>query len=103
MGARNLGGRRYTWNDEKRRQVKKEHSIDLADIPAVFEGPTLEIDAQEHEMDGLRLKVLGLSRQDVVVVVYTERNDTEIRLITAWYANKVEQTLYYETLFGERF
>ena len=104
MGARLVGDRRYSWDDEKRRRVKKDHGVDLSELPEVFDGPTLEIDAQEHHQDGLRLKMLGLARHIVVVVVYAENDDaTEIRLITAWPANKVEQSLYYGTFFGEEY
>jgi hypothetical protein len=104
MGDTVHKGRRYSWNDEKRRTVKKKHGIDLADIPQVFDGPTLETEAQDHEVDGLRMKILGLSQHNVVVVVYTELDDgAEYRLITAWHANRLEQSLYYETLFGEKY
>jgi uncharacterized DUF497 family protein len=104
MGAKQHGNRRFSWDDDKRRKVRKDHGIDLADLPAAFDGPTLEMETQEHHIDGLRMKILGLSRSNVAVIVYTERDDTsEVRLITAWRANKVEQSLYYQTFFGERY
>jgi uncharacterized DUF497 family protein len=104
MGAKQHGNRRFTWDDDKRRRVRKDHGIDLADLPAAFDGPTLEMEAQEHHIDGLRMKILALSRGNVTVVVYTEADDnSEVRLITAWRANKVEQSLYYQTFFGETY
>lgn len=46
--------------------------------------------------------MLGLTEQIVVVVVYTENDDaTEIRLITARWANRIEQSLYYREVVGE--
>ncbi len=46
--------------------------------------------------------MLGLANQTVVVVVYAERDDgLKIRLITAWKANRIEQSLYYSEVFGE--
>jgi len=91
-------------DDDKRRKVKRDHGIDLADLPAAFDGPTLEIEAQEHHIDGLRMKILALSHRSVAVIVYTEIDDSsEVRLITAWRANKAEQSLYYQTFFGERY
>lgn len=104
MGAKLRHGRRYTWDDNKRRQVKREHGVDLADLPQAFDGPTLEIEIQDHRLDGLRMRILALSRHTVVVIVYAERDEgREIRLITAWKANRMEQTLYYRELFGERY
>jgi len=50
------------------------------------------------------MKILALSRSTVAVIVYTEIDDgAEVRLITAWRANKVEQSLYYRTFFGETY
>lgn len=104
MGIKQHGSRRFSWDDDKRSKVRKVHGIDLADLPAAFDGPTLEKEAQEHHIDGLRMKVLALSHGNVAVIVYTEIDDrSEVRLITAWRANKVEQLLYYQTFFGERY
>jgi len=79
--------------------------LDLAALPEVFNRPTVEMEAQPHERDGVRIKMLGLmEQQSVVVVVYAENEDTtEIRLITAWPANKIEQSLYYREVFGESY
>lgn len=102
MGAKVVDGRRFSWDDIKRKEVRKDHGVDLADMPAAFSRPTLEMESQPDQQDGWRFKILGLSRQTVVVVVYTERdNGNEIRLITAWRANKLEQALYYREVFGE--
>ena len=104
MGVKQHGNRRFSWDDDKRRKVRKDHGIDLADLPAAFDGPTLEIEAQEHHIDGLRMKILALARGNVAVIVYTEIDDaSEVRLITAWRANKIEQLLYYQTFFGETY
>ncbi len=102
MGQRDFDGRRYSWDDAKRRQVKREHGIDLALLPEAFSLPTVEMEAQPHWQDGWRYKMLGLASQTVVVVIYAELdNGLEIRLITAWEANRVEQSLYYREVFGE--
>jgi uncharacterized DUF497 family protein len=102
VGHRDLDGRRYSWDDAKRSQVRQEHGIDLADLPEAFATPTIEIEVQPHWQDGWRYKMLALSNQTVVVVVYTERADgEEIRLITAWKASRGEQVLYYGEVFGE--
>jgi uncharacterized DUF497 family protein len=102
MGARVLAGRRYSWDDAKRKKVKKDHGVDLATLPEAFDQPTVEMEAQPDERDGWRYKMLGLTERIVVVVVYAENADaTEIRLITARWANKIEQSLYYREVFGE--
>jgi uncharacterized DUF497 family protein len=105
MGTRTVAGQRFSWDDTKRKKVKKDHGLDLAELPEAFGRPTVEIEAQSDEMDGLRFKMLALAeRQIVVVVVYAENEDTgDIRLITAWPANKIEQSLYYSQIFGESY
>jgi uncharacterized DUF497 family protein len=91
-------------DDAKRRQVKRGHGIDLALLPEAFSRPTVEMEAQPHWQDGLRYKMLGLADQTVVVVIYVERdNGLELRLITAWEANRVEQSLYYSEDYSEVF
>ena len=103
MGEKVLDGRRYSWDDAKRKLVRRDHGIDLASLPEVFGRPTVEIEAQSDDQDGWRFKMLGLATH-VVVVVYTARDDSsEIRLVTAWKANKVEQSLYYREVFGESY
>lgn len=104
MGTKVVKARRFSWNDAKRKEVRKEHGVDLADMAEAFGQPTVEMDSQPDHRDGWRFKMLGLSRQTVVVVVYTERdNGKEIRLITAWRANRLEQALYYREVFGENY
>jgi len=102
VGAQVVQGRRFSWNDAKRNEVRKDHGVDLADMPEAFGQPTVEMESEPDQRDGWRYKMLGLSRQTVVVVVYAERDKgNEIRLITAWRANKLEQALYYREVFGE--
>jgi len=62
------------------------------------------METQEHHIDDLRMKILALSRGNVAVIVYTESGgSSEVRLITAWRANKVEQALHHQTFFGETY
>jgi uncharacterized DUF497 family protein len=104
MGVKVVQGRRFSWDDAKRKEVRKDHGLDLADMAEAFDRPTVEMESQPDQRDGWRFKMLGLSRQIVVVVVYAERNNgAEIRLITAWRANRLEQALYYREVFGEGF
>ena len=90
MGARVVGGRRYTWDDAKGKKVKKDHGVDLATLPEAFDRPTVEIEAQPHDRDGWRFKMLGLTQRIVVVVVYAENHDD----LTS---------LYYREVFGESY
>ncbi len=103
MGERVVDGRRYSWDDAKRRLVRRNHGVDLAALPDAFGRPTIEIEVQSDPRDGWRFKILGLAAH-VVVVVYTEANEfSDIRLVTAWKANKAEQSLYYREIFGESY
>lgn len=89
---------RYEWDEAKNRSNILAHKIDFSDVPLVFNGPTL-VDLDEREDYGEdRWIGIGLLRNVVVVVVFTEPRDDTIRIVSARKANKYEQKKYEQAL-----
>lgn len=91
------GPMKWEWDEAKRLDNIRKHGIDFRDAPAVFKGPMLvrlddRVDYGEDRWVGL-----GLLGEGLVVVVYTE-NDESIRFISARKANQHERRRFEQTL-----
>lgn len=81
----------FEWNEAKNFENIRKHQIDFADVPEMFESPMLiklddRIDYGEDRWVGI-----GFLQNGVAVVVWTERQDNVIRIISARKANKYER------------
>ena len=86
---------RFTWDDKKRQTNLCDHRVDLADAVGVFFDDcaltTEDVDAEGEQ----RLVTMGRDFLDrVLLVVYTERGEDEIRLISARKASPGERKAY---------
>ena len=89
---------RYVWDAAKNRANIRDHRIDFADVPAVFNDPMLvELDEREDYGED-RWIGMGLLRSVAVVVVFTEPRHDTIRIVSARKANKHERTRYEQAL-----
>lgn len=89
---------RYVWDAAKNRANIRDHRIDFADVPAVFNGPMLvELDEREDYGED-RWIGMGLLRNIAVVVVFTEPRHDTIRIVSARKANKYERSRYEQAL-----
>lgn len=81
----------FEWDEAKNLENIRKHEIDFADIPEVFEGPMLvELD-DRFDYGEDRWLGIGFLAQGVAIVVWTERQNDVIRLISARRANRYEQ------------
>jgi uncharacterized DUF497 family protein len=60
---------------------------------AIFIGPTLEARDNRREYGEVRVQTIGRAGDDVLYVVYSDRNDVR-RIISARLANKKERRLW---------
>lgn len=60
------------------------------------DAPVLEVYDVNHSETEDRFKSIGPIRHGVVLVVWTERTDDLVRIISAWWATKTEEKLYAE-------
>lgn len=85
---------KFEWDEVKNEANIRLHGIDFEDIRQVFDGPLI-IQLDEREDYGEpRWIGTGFLIQAVVVVVYTERREDTIRIISARKANKHERAKF---------
>ena len=60
------------------------------------DAPVLEVYDVGHSETEDRFKSIGPIRRGLVLVVWTEREDDVVRIISAWWATRAEQELYAE-------
>jgi uncharacterized DUF497 family protein len=87
----------YEWDKAKRLSNIRKHGIDFVDIPEVFDGGTVIIEDTRFDYGEPRFIVIGILNGRVVVVAYTERQDT-IRIISARKATVYEQINFFKKI-----
>ena len=85
----------YGWDEQKRQINVKKHGVDFIDVPEVFDGDTVTIPDDRFDYGENRFIVIGILKNMVVVVIYTERGEN-IRIISARKATKNEQIYYFK-------
>jgi uncharacterized DUF497 family protein len=91
----------FEWDEEKNRENIRKRGIDFADAHGIFDQPMLvDIDRRE-DYGEIRYVGIGLLKNFVVVVVYTERNNDIIRIISLRRAAQHERERFKEYLRNE--
>ena len=85
---------RIVFDSQKRDIVLAERGLDFADAGTLFAGFHLtRFDAQHSDQEDRYISV-GQFGDDVVIVVWTQRDDAR-RIITMWKANDKERQSYH--------
>jgi len=84
-----------TYDASKRKRNKRKHAIDLAECDAVFDEPMLTRDDTRQAYGEQRLLSLGRLKGQVVVLVWTDREDGP-RMISCREAEPHEQEAYFK-------
>jgi uncharacterized DUF497 family protein len=88
----------FEWDDDKRRENVRKQGFDFVDAWKVFEAPMLtELDDREDYGED-RWVGIGLLEARVVVIVFTERGEDTIRVISLRKALTHERQKYEQTL-----
>jgi uncharacterized protein len=91
----------FEWDEEKNEENIRKHGFDFADAWEIFESPMrVALDAKEDYGED-RLNRIGLLGNRIVVVVFTERGEDIIRIISLRKALKHERKKFEEAL-GDR-
>ncbi len=91
----------FEWDEQKRRQNIKKHGLDFLDAPKIFEYPMLVALDEREDYGEDRYIGIGLLEGRVVVVVFTERSENNIRMISLMKALSDERTRYEQLLRDE--
>ncbi len=86
----------FEWDEKKNEINIRQHGIDFADVADIFNYPMLvELDDRKNYGEE-RWTGIGLLQNRIAVVVYTERYQSTIRIISARKANSHEHRRYQE-------
>jgi len=86
----------YSWDENKNRRNVKEHGISFEDAKRIFEGPTVERVDDRFDYGEVRIYAIGLVNGLEITVIYTDCDDDERRIISAWRAEPHERRTYWQ-------
>lgn len=86
----------FEWDDDKATSNFQKHGIHFEDARTVFRDPfAIELLDERASYSEERYILIGMSRDGVLVVIYTERHERN-RIISARRAEPNERRYYYE-------
>ena len=90
----------FEWDPEKDRLNRRLHGVSFDEAKELFtcDDDYLEIYDVGHSDDEDRFIGIGPIRAGLVLVVYTERSEEAIRIISARWATESEARLYRQTM-----
>ncbi len=89
---------RFDWDEAKNAINIRKHGIDFADVTGMFSHPMLTLLDEREDYGEVRWIGIGWIQHLVGVVVYVERHDDTIRIISARKATKSEVRRYEQRL-----
>ena len=88
----------FEWDEAKNEANVRKHGIDFADVSVVFLRPILTKLDDRTDYGEDRWITIGLLNSIIAVIVWTERQQDVIRIISARRANKYERKRYEDYL-----
>lgn len=85
----------FEWDPRKANTNRAKHGVDFEFAREVFRDPDRLIIPDDQIVDEERWCTIGLASGRVLFVVFTERDDDVIRIISARKANKREERKYF--------
>ena len=91
---------RVVWDEAKNRTNQKKHGVTFEEASLLFTSAAdyLEIFDAAHSNEEDRYIAIGRIDRGIVVVVWAERDEDEIRIIGARWATARERELFHEYL-----
>ena len=86
----------YIWDEAKNRRNIKDHGIAFDDAKGIFESPTVERVDDRFEYGEVRVYAIGLVNGLESTVIYTDCDDDERRIISAWRSEPHERRAYWQ-------
>lgn len=90
----------FAWDPDKQARNLRDHGLDFADVPPVFDGPTLEFLDAAHSVGETRVRAVGLLYGLEVAVIYTDDAEGVRHLISARRATPHERSAFYRAVGG---
>jgi uncharacterized DUF497 family protein len=86
----------YIWDEAKNRRNIKDHEIAFDDAKRIFESPTVERVDDRFEYGEVRVYAIGVVNGLEITVIYTDCDDDERRIISAWRSEPHERRAYWQ-------
>ncbi|CAB1073196.1 hypothetical protein D1AOALGA4SA_1789 [Olavius algarvensis Delta 1 endosymbiont] len=81
---------KFEWDEKKNELNIRKHKIDFRDVQQVFDGPMIVNIDDRMDYGEIRCVGMGFLRNFIAVVVFIEKDDNTIHIISARKANKHE-------------
>lgn len=88
----------FEWDEQKNKANIRKHSLDFADAWEIFEAPILTASDTREDYGEIRWIGIGLLRERVIVIVFTEPSEDTIRIISMRKALKHERIKFEEAI-----
>ena len=87
---------KVVWDESKNRENREKHEVSFQEASELFRSGAdyLEIFDEEHSADEDRFIAIGPIRRGLILIVWTERDEDTIRIISARWAEEPERALY---------
>lgn len=89
---------RVEWDEAKNRRNIRKHGIDFADVEEMFNHPLLTLQDDRYDYGEPRWISIGRLQTLIAVVVYTERDQDVVRIISARKATRYEVRHYEQAI-----
>lgn len=84
----------FDWDEAKRETNLAKHGLDFADAHQAFDLPMFAVPDDREDYGETRYQGIGLLNGNFVALIYTEPDDTTIRLISLRRATPQERRIY---------
>ena len=93
---------RFEWDPVKAARNAATHGVTFEEATEIFSPGAVVYETYdaEHSESEDRFRTLGLIRRGLALVVWTERAEDVVRIISARFATRSEQELYNEYVGG---
>ena len=87
---------KVAWDEAKNRENRQKHKVSFEEASELFRSGDdyLEIFDEEHSVGEDRFIAIGPIRRGLILIVWTERDEDTIRIISARWAEEPERALY---------
>lgn len=87
---------KVAWDDAKNRENQEKHKVRFEEASELFRSGEdyLEIFDEEHSVHEDRFIAIGPIQRGLILIVWTERDEDTIRIISARWAEEPERMLY---------
>lgn len=91
---------KVAWDEAKNRENRQKHKVSFEEASQLFRSDDdyLEMFDEEHSTHEDRFIAIGPIRRGLILIVWTERDEDTIRIISARWAEEPERELYYAYL-----